>query len=151
MYVDGELVWGEEPDGTTPQIKTPVRPDPTPVTTTTAPEKQETTTTTTSIAAVETTTAPVTTEAIVTTVPVTTEGNNSNDVKLLYGDATCDGEVGLSDALLILQYVANATKYPISELGLKQADVDGKPGITAMDALEIQKKDAKLISKFVVE
>ena len=71
----------------------------------------------------------------------------SDPASYLWGDANCNGEVTLNDAVAILQYVALPAKYPLSELGMVQADVDGKTGISGMDALSIQKYDAKLITK----
>ncbi|SEH74897.1 hypothetical protein SAMN02910265_02472 [Ruminococcus flavefaciens] len=62
------------------------------------------------------------------------------------GDANGDGTVDLSDAVLIMQSLANPSKYGvngsddnhISEGGCIRADVDGD-GVTNMDALTIQK------------
>ncbi|MBQ8121977.1 MAG: glycoside hydrolase family 11 protein, partial [Ruminococcus sp.] len=71
----------------------------------------------------------------------------SDPTSYIWGDANCNGEVTLNDAVAILQYVALPAKYPLSELGMIQADVDGKSGISGMDALSIQKYDAKLIKK----
>ncbi len=71
----------------------------------------------------------------------------SDPASYIWGDANCNGEVTLNDAVAILQYVALPAKYPLSELGMIQADVDGKVGISGMDALSIQKYDAKLIKK----
>ena len=60
------------------------------------------------------------------------------------GDANCDNETGLADALLILQNSANSVKYPVSRTGEFNADVFGTgDGLTPMDALEIQKWDAE--------
>ena len=64
---------------------------------------------------------------------------------ILYGDANCNGSVELSDALAILQYVVNPNKFPLTDDGLKNADVDGESGITASDALTIQMVDAGLL------
>ena len=65
-----------------------------------------------------------------------------------YGDANLDGEVTLADALAILQYVANSEKYPMSDEAIRNADVyDNGDGVTAMDALTIQQRDAKMITK----
>jgi len=59
------------------------------------------------------------------------------------GDANCDKGVGLADALAILQYVANAEKYPLTAQELFNADIVGDgDGVTPLDALEIQKWDA---------
>ena len=69
------------------------------------------------------------------------EEYNGKDV--LNGDANCDKEVGLADALVILQYVANAEKYPLTAQELFNADIVGDgDGVTPLDALEIQKWDA---------
>ena len=62
------------------------------------------------------------------------------------GDANGDGTVDLSDSVLIMQSLANPSKYGIdgsddshiTEEGYFRADVDGD-GVTNMDALTIQK------------
>ncbi len=61
---------------------------------------------------------------------------------VLYGDANCDGDVTMADAVIILQSLANSSKYEITAQGKINGDVDGEAGITAMDALTIQKYDA---------
>jgi len=69
------------------------------------------------------------------------EEYNGKDV--LNGDANCDKEVGLADALVVLQYVSNAEKYPLTAQELFNADIVGDgDGVTPLDALEIQKWDA---------
>jgi len=66
---------------------------------------------------------------------------------VVYGDANLDGDVSLADALLILQHVANGQKYEMSEQAELNADVYNRgDGLTAMDALTIQKYDAKLVT-----
>lgn len=70
-----------------------------------------------------------------------TEGNT----KILYGDANLDGKVNVSDAVTVLQYAANKTKYPLAGQALVNADVDGESGITGSDAITIQKVDASII------
>ena len=70
-YVDGELIWGVEPDGTTPKTT-----------------------------------------------------DNTED-KTLYGDANCDGNVDISDAVLIKCFLINSKKYSLSAQGKKNADVQG--------------------------
>lgn len=62
-----------------------------------------------------------------------------------YGDANCDGKIDISDAVAVLQYTANKTKYPLTDEGIKNADTDGESGITGSDAIVIQKIDAGLI------
>ncbi|MBR6579698.1 MAG: endo-1,4-beta-xylanase [Ruminococcus sp.] len=66
----------------------------------------------------------------------------------LLGDANCDGKVTIADSTAILQSIGNPDKYGLSDEGTANADVDGTKGITANDALGIQKYDAKLISDF---
>ncbi|MBR5513466.1 MAG: DUF4832 domain-containing protein [Ruminococcus sp.] len=61
------------------------------------------------------------------------------------GDANCDGLVSIADAAAIFQSIGNSDKYALSEKGMINADVDGEKGITASDALIIQKLDAGLI------
>ena len=69
------------------------------------------------------------------------------DDKTVYGDANCDGGVDMSDAVLIMQSLANPNKYGlngtdsrhITEQGQLNGDVDtSAKGITANDALRIQ-------------
>ena len=69
------------------------------------------------------------------------------------GDANCDGELSMADAVLIMQSLANPAKYGIegtnenhiTEQGKKNADIAGEnDGITNADALAIQKKLLKL-------
>ena len=78
-------------------------------------------------------------------VPVTMFSTAAAD-SAAYGDANCDGKVNLADAVLIMQYKANPTKYGvgaelgITEKGLENADVcDRGDGVTTKDALSIQK------------
>ena len=65
----------------------------------------------------------------------------------MYGDANCDDTVDMSDAVLIMQSLANPNKYGIkgtderhiTEEGEYLADVDKtSEGITSNDALRIQ-------------
>ena len=70
----------------------------------------------------------------------------SKDV--VFGDANCDGSVSMADAVLIMQSIANPTKYGIkgtdtshiTEKGMDNGDVSNRgDGITNKDALAIQK------------
>ena len=64
------------------------------------------------------------------------------------GDANCDGEVTMADAAAIYQALGNADKYALSEQGAANADCcNPGDGVTAADALAVQKLTAKLISK----
>lgn len=65
----------------------------------------------------------------------------------LKGDANCDGKVTIADAAAIFQAIGNKDKYALSDAGTANADVVEPVGITAADAMEIQKLDAGLIDK----
>ncbi|MBR1591862.1 MAG: dockerin type I repeat-containing protein [Ruminococcus sp.] len=71
--------------------------------------------------------------------------------EITYGDANLDDKVSISDAVSILQYIANGEKYPLSDKALRNADVDGNAGVSGKDAAEIQKYDAGVISIFPVQ
>ncbi|MBO7394636.1 MAG: leucine-rich repeat protein, partial [Ruminococcus sp.] len=65
----------------------------------------------------------------------------------LLGDANCDKKVTVADSVAILQSIANKDKYSLSEVGAANADCcDPGNGITAKDALTIQRLDAKVIT-----
>ncbi len=76
-----------------------------------------------------------------------------------YGDANCDGEVNMSDAVMIMQAYLNPAKYDVTGTGDDRitaegklnGDVDGKDGINLTDALLIQQYSLKLIDKFPIE
>ena len=111
IYADGKLIWGVEPDGTTPEEETP-------------------------------TFKPGTTVTV-------------DD--LTYGDANCDTKVTIPAAVIVMQvatnpdkYAQGKSKYSITALGEKNADVDGKKGLSNSDALLIQKYKLGLIKKFPV-
>ena len=59
------------------------------------------------------------------------------------GDSNGDGRIDMSDAVLIMQTIANPSKYKLTEQGSKNADMDDD-GVTNLDALAIQKKLLKL-------
>ncbi len=93
------------------------------------PVSSETTTLTTTATATETTTASA------ETVKVT-----------LLGDANLDGKVSVADAVAILQSIANKDKFQLKPEGAANADCyDVGDGVTANDALAIQKLDAGAI------
>ncbi len=94
-----------------------------------------------------TTTTTVTTTALkATTTTTTTSGTGKVPTKLEYGDANLDGNVTVADAVAILQYIGNKDKYKLSDEARANADCfNPGDGITGMDALAIQKLDAKLI------
>ena len=102
---------------------------PTTTTTSTTTIKTDTTTTTT-------TTTTVTTDSTTTT--TVTEPSTGEDTRVK-GDANCDDQVNMADAVLIMQTISNPDKYQLDEQGEKNADVDGSGDISNKDALAIQK------------
>jgi len=73
----------------------------------------------------------------------------------LSGDANADGELDMSDAVMIMQSLANPNKYGIKAAkgitaqGLKNADANGD-GLTTNDALAIQEQLLGLSEKEVL-
>ena len=63
------------------------------------------------------------------------------------GDANCDSKVNVADAVAILQYIANKSRYPLTGEGLLNADVDGTSGVTGTDATVVQKVDAGVLKQ----
>ncbi len=62
-----------------------------------------------------------------------------HDEKVVYGDANDDGNVNISDAVLIMQSIANPDEFKIKEVGKTNADIVNRgDGITTQDALAIQ-------------
>ena len=87
-----------------------------------------------------------TTKPVTTTTTTTEIGSVPTDI--FYGDANCDNEISLADAVLVLQYVANGDKFGINGTdpnhmtvqGLANADCNkSRDGVTSADALAIQK------------
>lgn len=76
-----------------------------------------------------------------------TEEPTGGDIEYYYGDANNDKKITVSDAVAILQYTVNREKYPLSDICLVQADIDGDIGITGTDAIVVQKVDAGLIDQ----
>ncbi len=100
-------------------------------------------TTTTTTAAATTTTAPppASSTTTTTTTPVEPPSN------IVAGDANCDGDVTMADAAAIFQSIGNPDKYALSAQGRKNADVSGGgDGITAADAIAVQKYTAGIIT-----
>ena len=71
--------------------------------------------------------------------------NHTEPIEVLRGDANCDGQVDLSDAVMIMQALANPNKYGLdgtaelhlTEQGKINGDMNGD-GLTVGDALAIQ-------------
>lgn len=72
-------------------------------------------------------------------------------LKITYGDANCDGNVDVSDAVLIKCYLLNNQTYNISSQGIINADVHASGnGINTQDAVAIQKYILNIINKLPV-
>ena len=75
------------------------------------------------------------------------------------GDANCDNMVDLSDVVLIMQSLANPNKYGtegtdehhLTEQGAANSDVEGRNGVTANDALAIQRYLLHLITTLPID
>ena len=102
--------------------------DPPTVTATNTPTTTTTTTNTATTTVSATTTAPVDIKELL-------------DSKVsIWGDANCDGDVDMSDTVIIMQSLANPNKYKLTERGKFNADVcEAGGGITTNDAAGIQK------------
>ena len=117
------------------------------------PDTETTTTTTTTT----TTSSETTTTTSSTSEP--TESTTTTDTGIavtLAGDANCDGVVSVADAVLIMQSIANPSKFGINgndplhitAQGNANGDVNGNGnGITNLDALAIQKYRLGLLDK----
>ena len=95
-----------------------------------------------------------TTKADDTTTTTTTTSGGGSDTVTLWGDANCDKDVSLADAVLIMQSLANPDKYGegkadgITKQGQLNGDVNlNGNGITNADALAIQKYMLKLVTE----
>ncbi|MDE6666542.1 MAG: cellulase family glycosylhydrolase [Ruminococcus sp.] len=81
-----------------------------------------------------------TTTTTTTSAPITTGGSAK------YGDANEDGTVNISDAVLIMQAIANPEEFKLTEQGKVNGDVYGAgDGITNSDALIIQYVEVKTL------
>ncbi|NLT10560.1 MAG: glycoside hydrolase [Ruminococcus sp.] len=135
VYINGKLYYGYEPDGTYADGMGGDSDEPKVTTTTTTTTKKITTTTTT-------TTAPSPEPTTTTTTPPVVKDR-------VWGDADCDGNVKMNDAVLIMQSISNADRYGvdstekghITEEGQLNANVyeNSTSGVTPQDALYIQK------------
>lgn len=89
----------------------------------------------------ETTTTTTITETTSTATETVTTVSADGKITVI-GDANLDDKCSVADAVAILQHIANQDKYALKPQGKINADVDGESGITANDALFIQKVDA---------
>lgn len=108
--------------------------------TTTGTKPTVTTTTTASSDAATTTVTTTTTAAATTTSAQTAE-------KRLPGDANCNGEIGVEDAVLLCRVLAQDTTAKLTDQGWLNADCDGESGVTGNDVTMILRVIAKMVSK----
>lgn len=74
--------------------------------------------------------------------------DDENSVSTVRGDANLDRDVNISDAVCIMQFIANPDKFRFSSQAMENADVTGdNDGVTSRDALVIQKYMLKLIDE----
>ena len=103
------------------------------------------TTTTTTSTSGTTSTQEILSPPPVSTTTTTTSPKGGNDPSILWGDANLDEKVSVSDAVAILQSLANKDKYALTKEGARNGDVyNNGDGITANDALTIQKVDSRI-------
>ncbi|MBP7188212.1 MAG: glycoside hydrolase family 11 protein [Ruminococcus sp.] len=112
--------------------------------------------TTTTVTTTSTTTSTTTTTTTAPAPVVTTTSDNgfaggpsiNGERAAIWGDANCDDNTDMSDAVLIMQSLANPNGYKITERGKINGDVyENGSGITNQDAVSIQKYLVGMISK----
>mgnify|MGYP002517853568 FL=1 len=85
-------------------------------------------------------TTQATTKATESTKASETTKTSATTTDIIYGDANCDGNVDISDAVLVKCYLINSAKHKMSEQGKLNSDVHGSSnGVNAQDAVTIQK------------
>ena len=89
----------------------------------------------------ETTTETTTETTSETTTETTSEGTDTGSTigEGLCGDANCDEQVNMADAVFIMQCISNPDTFQFTPQGEKNADVDVSGDITNKDALSIQR------------
>lgn len=59
--------------------------------------------------------------------------------KIFYGDADESGELNIADAVSIISYIADSSRYPLSDMGIRNADVYNRgDGLSSADAVAVQ-------------
>jgi hypothetical protein len=137
MYINGKLVWGEEPDGTKAVPGADIENNGGNTTPTNPPE-------TPTNPPVNPTEPPVQPTEPPTQAPT---GNPGGSTKAYYGDANCDEVISMADAAAIFQALGNPDKYSLSEQGAVNADVNGVKGLTPDDALVIMQVAANMVKQ----
>ncbi len=73
--------------------------------------------------------------------------STSEDTNKVWGDADENGEVSVTDIVMVLQYSVNKNKYPLSEKALDNCDCNTDGDVNARDAFIVQQLDAKVLSQ----
>ncbi len=139
MYDGDTLIWGVEPDGTTPGDVPSVTTEPV-ETTTTAPETATTTETTTQtvLETSETTTSLETTEMTTestpaeTTTTVTTSVSGGDIQDVFYGDVNCDGRIDITDAVHLNRALAGVVI--LNEQATRNGDCNADGYLSSSDS-----------------
>ena len=96
----------------------------------------------------ETTTVSSSSETTVTTPSDTSKSSDSSQNTqtgtVLPGDVNCNGKVQINDVVLLNRYLAKTAQ--VSDQGLKNAECDGKAGISQDDSSAIQEFLARLVA-----
>lgn len=119
-------------------------------TTETTTETTTTESTTTTITETTTTTAETATTTTTETVTTTTTAETSAAEKLGAGtgDVNCDGNVDVSDAVLLARFLAEDAGAEVTAQGKINAECDGIDGLSADDNIMILQYIAKIIAGF---
>ncbi len=83
------------------------------------------------------------------TEPSEDPSETTEPVKLLYGDATQDGELDISDVVLMNRCYVGVEK--LTKIQIQAADTDGDGKVSLTDSMNVLKKLVHLIDKFPVE
>ncbi len=96
---------------------------------------------------VTTTTTTTTTTTKTTTTTTVTTSTKPAPANIKWGDANCDGDVDVADAVLICRFGAEDATAEITEEGLINANVVADANVNSADALKILKFVARIISE----
>ncbi len=84
---------------------------------------------------------------IASAMPLPSLAVQTDETNVVYGDANEDGNVNISDSVLIMQSIANPDEFKITEQGKNNADVYRRgDGVTNNDALIIQYVEIKTLT-----
>ena len=95
----------------------------------------------------ETTTTPTETTTTTETTTVTESAVSSETAAapaLLAGDVNCDGQITVSDAILLARIVAEDTAVKVTDAGMQNAELDGVSGLSVNDTVLLLRQIAGL-------